>query len=172
VTTPHTAGDDDAIKSGNGASSFTRSELNAIGRFLVSRRRALWKGAGAAAAPGRGGTGAAGREVAALQAALHEADLEAAEYVAREVAANPPKSLMAIILPRHVGGWHGGRRRQPGEQGGGAPCPEEFLHNRDKRTAATEGASRHHPQAAASSQPADSQDASATTSTGEAKDAE
>jgi hypothetical protein len=117
---------------------FSKSDLNLVGRFLVSQQRTL---------RGGGGRSALGREIVALQSALHAAELEAGEFVAREIAANPPKSLMAIILPQHVGGWHGGRRRQPGEQGGGAPCPEEFLLNREKRTADTEGASRHHPQA-------------------------
>jgi hypothetical protein len=152
--------------------SFSKSDLNAIGRFLVSRQRALWTNVAApsrdSVAPDSIDEKGRGREIVALQAVLHAADLEASEYVAREVAANPPKSLMAIILPRHVGGWHGGRRRQPGEQGGGAPCPEEFLLNRDKRTAATDGGSRHHPRA--SNQPTDSQGGSATASIDDEKD--
>jgi hypothetical protein len=113
----------------------SRSILNTVGRFLVGQRRAT-----VCDPRSHGG------EVVALQTALHVAEAEATDYIAREIAANPPKALMAIILPHHVGGWSGGRRRQPGEQGGGAPCPEEFLLQRERRTAESEGASRHHPQ--------------------------
>jgi Serine hydrolase (FSH1) len=113
----------------------SRSILNAVGRFLVGQRRATV-----------GDPSSHGGEIVALQTALHLAEEEATDYIAREIAANPPKALMAIILPHHVGGWSGDRRRQPGEQGGGAPCPEEFLLQRERRSAASEGASRNHPQ--------------------------
>lgn len=123
------------LPSGNLDRAVSRSILNAVGRFLVDQRRAT------VCDPS-----SPGGEIVALQTALHVAEEEATDYIAREIAANPPKALMAIIMPHHVGGWSGDRRRQPGEQGGGAPCPEEFLLHRERRSATSEGASRHHPQ--------------------------
>jgi hypothetical protein len=55
---------------------------------------------------------------------------------------------MAVISPQNVGGWHGARRREFGEEGGGAPCPPEFLLKREKRPD-TDGPSRVHPTAVA-----------------------
>jgi Serine hydrolase (FSH1) len=123
------------LPSGAPNRAVSRPVLNAVGRFLVGQRRAT-----VCDPRSHGG------EIVALQTALHVAEAEATEYIAREIAANPPKALMAIIMPHHVGGWSGGRRRQPGEQGGGAPCPEEFLLRRERRTTESEGAGRHHPQ--------------------------
>ena len=69
-----------------------------------------------------------------LQNQLYIAEQEAATLVAREIAQNPPNPLMAVITPQNVGGWSGSKRRGPNEEGGGAPCPSEFLLNREKRS--------------------------------------
>jgi hypothetical protein len=87
-----------------------------------------------------------GGTVLALQNQLYLAEQEAADAVARQIAADPPKALMAVISPQNVGGWHGARRREFGEEGGGAPCPPEFLLKREKRPDA-DGPSRVHPTA-------------------------
>lgn len=108
----------------------TKSDLNAIGSFVVQQKRRLAEG---------------GAEIVALQSALHYAELEAADTIAEQIAANPPAALMAIIRPQHVAGWNGNKRRQPGEEGGGAPCPPEFLLKREKRPTSVDNASREHP---------------------------
>ena len=82
----------------------------------------------------------------ALQTALHLAEQDAADCIAETIALNPPAALMAVIRPQAVAGWKGNRRRQPGEEGGGAPCPSEFLLHRQERASAAAGASRVHPQ--------------------------
>ena len=78
----------------------------------------------------------------ALQNQLYLAEQEAAHAVARHIAESPPKALMAIISPENVGGFTG-RKRRP--EGGGAPCPSEFLLNREKRTTDPHGPTRQHP---------------------------
>ena len=70
---------------------------------------------------------------------------EAAHMVAEQIAANPPKTLMAVIQPQKVGGWSGRKRMGPQERGGGAPCPSEFLLKREKRTTNPNGPTRNHP---------------------------
>ena len=80
-----------------------------------------------------------------LQNHLYLAEQEAANAVAQRIALNPPKALMAIISPQNVGGWNGGKRRAPNEEGGGAPCPSEFLLRREKRTSDPHGPTREHP---------------------------
>jgi tRNA G18 (ribose-2'-O)-methylase SpoU len=83
--------------------------------------------------------------VLALQHQLHLVEQEAAQLVAQEIAHRPPKALMAVVSPKQVGGFAGGdRRRAPGEEGGGAPCPREFLLHRHKRST-PEGPTRQHP---------------------------
>lgn len=37
------------------------------------------------------------------------------------------------VVDKAVGAWHGARRRGFGEEGGGAPCPEEFLLREEER---------------------------------------
>jgi hypothetical protein len=116
----------------DGPSFFTASDMNAVGRFLVRQKQSLLD------------LNTTGGEIVALQTALHLAEVEAADVIAEEIAANPPAALMAIIRPAgEVAGWSGNKRRQPNEEGGGAPCPSEFLLNRDKRKG--QGASRQHP---------------------------
>ena len=37
------------------------------------------------------------------------------------------------VVDKAVGAWNGARRRGFGEEGGGAPCPEEFLLREEER---------------------------------------
>lgn len=80
-----------------------------------------------------------------LQNHLFLAEQEAANAVAQRIALDPPKALMAVISPQNVGGWSGAKRRTPSEEGGGAPCPSDFLLRREKRTAEQHGPTREHP---------------------------
>lgn len=80
-----------------------------------------------------------------LQNHLYLAEQEAANAVAQRIAMDPPKALMAVISPQNVGGWSGGKRRAPNEEGGGAPCPSDFLLRREKRTTDPQGPTREHP---------------------------
>jgi hypothetical protein len=84
----------------------------------------------------------------ALQNQLYLVEQEAADLIARQIAEDPPKALLAVISPQSVGGWGGGKRRQFGEEGGGAPCPSDFLLQREKRDQDVGGPSRVHPSAA------------------------
>ena len=45
---------------------------------------------------------------------------------------NPPKVLKAIISPDALGGWSGAKLRDPTD-GGGAPCPKEFIRKQRER---------------------------------------
>jgi hypothetical protein len=81
----------------------------------------------------------------ALQNQLYMVEQEAAIMVAQRIAADPPKALMAVISPENVGGWSGRKRRGPKEEGGGAPCPPDFLLKREKRTTDPNGPTRQHP---------------------------
>ena len=83
--------------------------------------------------------------ILALQNQLYMVEQEAAIMVAERIAADPPKALMAVIQPQKVGGWSGRKRRGPKEEGGGAPCPSEFLLKREKRTTNPDGPTRNHP---------------------------
>lgn len=109
----------------------TKADWNILGRYIIGRRQALRESASG--------------QVVALQMALHRAETAAAEVLAERIAENPPAALMAVIRPQAVAGWSGNRRRQFGEEGGGAPCPSEFLLHKEKRSGT--GASRMHPKA-------------------------
>jgi hypothetical protein len=39
----------------------------------------------------------------------------------------------AVMVDKIVGAWRGGRRREYGEEGGGAPCPGEFMLREEER---------------------------------------
>jgi hypothetical protein len=97
----------------------SRSFNNHVGRFLVDRKRHLRRNVGEIA-------------VLALKHELHRTEADAAQLVAQQIASNPPDALMAVITPKNVGGFRD-RRRGFGEEGGGAPCPSEFLLHRTKR---------------------------------------
>ena len=60
---------------------------------------------------------------------------------------------MAVISPENVGGFTGRKRRGPKDEGGGAPCPSEFLLNREKQTTNPNGPTRHHPSQQSEEQP-------------------
>mmetsp|Transcript_7445 Transcript_7445/g.11760 ORF Transcript_7445/g.11760 Transcript_7445/m.11760 type:complete len:405 (+) Transcript_7445:35-1249(+) len=109
-----------------------RAALNRIGKFLVSQKKDLRRNQ-------------ADINVLALQNQLYLAEQQAAHLVAQQIANDPPKALVAVITPKNVGGFSGGRRREPGEEGGGAPCPSEFLLHREKRTTNPNGPTRQHP---------------------------
>jgi hypothetical protein len=118
-----------------------KSDLNAIGKFLVQQKKRLLRD-----------NDNHNREQLVLRTQLHRLEQEASQLIAQEIAANPPKALMAVITPQsqHVGAWTGARRREFGAEGGGAPCPPEFLLKRDKRrdqddTRSSSGPSRQHP---------------------------
>jgi hypothetical protein len=81
--------------------------------------------------------------ILALQNQLFWVEQQAAHLVAKEIAANPPKPLMAVISPKEVGGFSGSKHRDV--PGGGAPCPSEFLLQREKRTTNPNGPTRDHP---------------------------
>lgn len=73
------------------------------------------------------------KEVVRQRRALVELERKASELVMEHSSKNPPKALLAVIGSGRVGGWLGPRRRSPGEEGGGAPCPEDFLCRREER---------------------------------------
>lgn len=111
-----------------------KDALNAMGRFILNQKKE---------------TAGSGRDLVLLQNALYFTEQQAADKIAIEIAKNPPAPLMAIIRPQHVAGWQGNKRRQPGEEGGGAPCPSEFLLKQDNRpnrhNAGSGSVSRVHP---------------------------
>jgi hypothetical protein len=117
---------------------FEKEDLNVIGRFIIHHKKQLFE------SDDEGGVAPAG-QIVALQSALHYTELQAADAIAQEIAKNPPSSLLAVIRPTAVAGFLGNKRRQPGEEGGGAPCPSEFILKRDKRPNVQSDASREHP---------------------------
>jgi hypothetical protein len=82
----------------------------------------------------------------ALQNQLHFVEQEASRLIAQRIAEDPPNVLMAVVAPKAVGAV-GMKRRGPNEEGGGAPCPAEFLLRRETRSNLdSEGkSSRMHP---------------------------
>mmetsp|Transcript_18599 Transcript_18599/g.22323 ORF Transcript_18599/g.22323 Transcript_18599/m.22323 type:complete len:127 (+) Transcript_18599:17-397(+) len=116
-------------------------------QFLVQEKKRL-----------RGSEG--GYQKLALQSELHRVEQEASRIVAEQIRENPPKALMAVITPQSIGGWSGPKRRGPHDEGGGAPCPSEFLMNKEDRKNTTpggggggggridDGPSRQHPNSA------------------------
>jgi hypothetical protein len=109
-----------------------KADMNVIGRFVVDQKKELRAGGPAS-------------DALALRTALHTTEAHAADEIARQIAEDPPAALMAVIRPQAVAGWNGNKRRQPGEQGGGAPCPSEFLLHREKRQQ-SQGPERMHPE--------------------------
>lgn len=113
----------------------TNAEFNVMGKFLVEQKKDMRVS----------GTG----EELVLQTQLHLVELEASRVMAQVIAENPPKALMAVIQPNaEVSGWSGPKRRPFGAEGGGAPCPTEFLLKREKRSTNPDGPNRQHPNAA------------------------
>lgn len=114
---------------------FSTDVWNIMGRYIIQQRKHQMTGTS--------------KDLIVLQNALYYTEQQAAERMALEIAKNPPAPLMAIIQPQHVAGWKGNKRRQPNEEGGGAPCPSEFLLKRKNRPnshkVANGAASRVHP---------------------------
>lgn len=71
-----------------------------------------------------------------MQNELFAVEQEAANLVARHAMENPPASLMAAIVPavaarkNVVGAWSGSKLFK---EGGGAPCPSEFILTNQER---------------------------------------
>lgn len=70
-----------------------------------------------------------------LKDRLYEVEQEAAMLVNQHAMTNPPASLVAAIVPAAssksvVGAWSGSK---PFKEGGGAPCPSDFLLPRQER---------------------------------------
>ncbi|KAL7486956.1 hypothetical protein ACHAW6_012549 [Cyclotella cf. meneghiniana] len=120
---------------------------NIIGKFLVSQKNRLY-------------CNSKTRQLISLRNRLANVEQLATLAIAREIQLNPPKALMAVIGPlainsnassnaiededmvssvkqidvgMAVGAWQGPRRRGFGEEGGGAPCPQEFLMKENER---------------------------------------
>ena len=93
---------------------------NHVGRFLVARKKYLRRNV-------------QDITILALRHELHQTEADVARLVANHIAENPPDALMAAITPKDVGGFRD-KRRGPDEEGGGAPCPSEFLLHRAKRS--------------------------------------
>jgi len=67
-----------------------------------------------------------------IQNQLYHVEQKAAQVLADHIANDPPKALMAVVSPQAMGGWSGPKRHV---EGGGAPCPSEFLlHKQDRAT--------------------------------------
>lgn len=119
--------------------------------------------------------GKAMNEILATQRKLRRLEEYATNLVTSTAAMNAPRALMAVISPTAVGGWMGPKdRSDPTMDGGGAPCPLEFIRKKSERQnrpfpfpedndndrdnggraeARYEEASREHPNAAASQSP-------------------
>ena len=109
-------------------STCTPALSNILGKYLVARKKSLYSNSET-------------RQLIAYQNQLANVEQLATLAIAQEIQRNPPKALMAVIGPQAVnhnkenevdlgmavGAWQGPRRRGFGEEGGGAPCPEEFL---------------------------------------------
>lgn len=102
----------EVYKSQHNCNSFSPMDMNIMGRFLIQQKRKLT---------------ACCSNILTLQNNLHLAELQAADLIAERIALNPPAALMAVIRPGHVSGWTGSKRRDPSAEGGGAPCPTDFL---------------------------------------------
>ena len=109
--------------------AFSKHDLNVIGRFICQRKKALYSSHNDETESSFDHNHQSNK-ILALQTALYNAEQDAASCIAETIALNPPAALMAVIRPQMVAGWKGNRRAQP--EGGGAPCPEEFLHRKSK----------------------------------------
>lgn len=115
--------------------TLSKPEWNAMGKFLVEKKKEMRDS----------GSG----EELILQMQLHSIEQVASRVIAQMIADDPPKALMAVIQPNaEVSGWSGPKRREFGAEGGGAPCPSEFLLKRGKRASNPSGPRRQHPNAA------------------------
>jgi hypothetical protein len=116
------------VKCASSRKAFSQQDLNLIGRFICQRKNGLY-------AFSSNNTELLDynnqqNKILVLQTALYNAEQDAEKCIAETISLNPPAALMAVIRPQMVAGWKGNRRPQP--EGGGAPCPEEFLHRKSK----------------------------------------
>jgi hypothetical protein len=72
-------------------------------------------------------------EIVRTQRKLAALELSASQMIAMAASENPPKALMAVIDRNAVGGWSGAKQRGPKDEGGGAPCPPDFVRAKEKR---------------------------------------
>jgi len=118
--------------------------MNAIGKFLLAQKKSIIEQHRRLATIDRERIEANGEEsneedavltIEATRMELARVELEALDLINKTVAANPPKALMAMIMPDStrggtmVGGWSGERdafRSEEFIRSGGAPCPKEF----------------------------------------------
>mmetsp|Transcript_226 Transcript_226/g.550 ORF Transcript_226/g.550 Transcript_226/m.550 type:complete len:394 (+) Transcript_226:157-1338(+) len=111
---------DESLSPRSMRSSSSAAFNNHVGRFLVAHKKFLRRNI-------------QDITVLALRHELHQTEADVARFVANHIAENPPDALMAAITPKDIGGFQD-RRRGPDEDGGGAPCPSEFLLQRTKRS--------------------------------------
>ncbi|CAB9515303.1 expressed unknown protein [Seminavis robusta] len=98
---------------------YSKKVLNLIGKFIIEQKKKIRQDGGEC-------------QALALQNQLHIVEQQASRLIAQQIAQNPPSVLMAVVAPKEVAAG-GMKRRAPGEEGGGAPCPPEFLLRRDTR---------------------------------------
>ena len=108
--------------------AFSQHDLNVIGRFICQRKKGLC-GSYNDDVEFQDHTNQQNK-ILVFQTALYNAEQDAAHCIAETIALNPPAALMAVIRPQMVAGWKGNDRPRP--EGGGAPCPEEFLHRKSQ----------------------------------------
>jgi|EP00979_Chaetoceros_neogracilis_P000691 hypothetical protein len=130
--------------------SVSAKTLNVLGRFLVKQKKQLVANQRKANSDLMQLESGAGNEdeqdaVLAIEATrmeLARVEQEALELIHQTVSKNPPKALMAMIMPDSqrggtiVGGWAGDRdafRSKEFIQSGGAPCPKEFILSSQER---------------------------------------
>lgn len=93
-------------------------DLNVIGRFVVQQKQEI--------------RCKLKSHQDMLQLQLQAMEEKAEKWITTALATAPPKALMAIISPRAVGGWLG-KKESTKEDGGGAPCPRQFIMKRTER---------------------------------------
>lgn len=106
--------------SSKGSDAFSKKVLNMVGKFIIEQKKKMRQDGESRALT--------------LQNQLHFAEQQASRLIAQQIAENPPSVLMAVVAPKAVAACEGGmKRRGPSEEGGGAPCPAEFLLRRETR---------------------------------------
>ena len=133
--------------------SVTAKTLNVLGRFLVKQKKKLLSNKRKIAKNESNckqlKSDACNEEeedaalaIEATRMELARVEQEALELIHQTVSENPPKALMAMIMPDSqrggtiVGGWAGDRdafRSKEFIQSGGAPCPKEFILSSQER---------------------------------------
>ena len=142
--------------------------MNAIGKFLVQQKKNIHADISttcaiindplienSSAGDGNTGTGAGTRitkentddalaDIEATRKKLARVEQKSLELIHKSISENPPKALMAMIMPDQegkrngtiVGGWSGERdafRSEGFINSGGAPCPKDFLLSEEER---------------------------------------